>query len=96
VPEVLSAAENLRVLTRLVAHFERHVDTPQFLDLAWGAQLAKGTVGLRSPISRFVCKIKLSHDKSRENQRRVIAALRAPGPYRHPALADDTDRSIVD
>jgi len=80
----------------LVDHFERRVDRPRFLDPAWGAQLARGTVGLRIPISRFVCKIKLSQDKSLENQRRVVAALRAPGPYHHPALADDMERSIVD
>jgi hypothetical protein len=43
-----------------------------------------------------VCKIKLSHDKGIENQRRVIVALRAPGPYHHPALADDMEQSIVD
>ena len=95
VPEILEADENLRVLTRLVEHFERRVDRPQFLDAEWGSQLAKGTVGLRIPIAHFVCKIKLSHDKSRANQLRVIAALRAPGPYHHPALADDMERSIA-
>ena len=67
-----------------------------FLDPEKGAQLARGTVGLRIPITRFVCKIKLSHDKSAENQRRVIAALREPGPYRHPDLADDMVRSLAD
>jgi transcriptional regulator len=93
VPEILGPEENLRVLTRLVAHFERHVPQPLFLDPDSGAQLAKGTVGLRIPITRFVCKVKLSHDKSPENQHRVIAALRAPGPYQHPELADDMERS---
>jgi len=93
VPEILGTEENLRVLTRLVEHFERHVEDPQFLDPEWGAQLARGTVGLRIPIAHFVCKIKLSHDKSVENQRRVIAALRAPGPYHDPALADEMQRS---
>ena len=92
IPEILGAEENLRVLTRLVEHFERHVTQPQLLDPESGAQLAKGTVGLRIPITRFVCKIKLSHDKSLENQHRVIAALRAPGPYQHPSLADDMER----
>jgi transcriptional regulator len=96
VPQILDAEENLRVLTRLVEHFERQVERPQFLDPEWGGQLARGTVGLRIPISRFVCKIKLSHDKSLENQRRVIAALRAPGPYQHPALADEMERSLAE
>ena len=92
----LEKSGNREVFNRLVEHFERHVDDPQFLDPEWGAQLAKGTVGLRIPIAHFVCKIKLSHDKSQENQRRVIAALRAPGAYHHPALADDMERSIAD
>ena len=84
----------MRVLTQLVEHFERHVAHPQFLDPEWGAQLAKGTVGLRIPISRFVCKVKLSQDKSLENQHRVIAALREPGPYQDPELADQMQRSL--
>jgi transcriptional regulator len=67
----------------------------QLLDPEWGAPLARGTVGLRIPITRFVCRIKLSQDKSPENQQRVIAALRAPGPYHHPALADEMERSIA-
>jgi len=94
VPEILGAEENMRVLTQLVEHFERHVTRPQLLDPEWGAQLAKGTVGLRIPITRFVCKVKLSQDKSLENQRRVIAALREPGPYQHPELADQMQRSL--
>jgi transcriptional regulator len=96
VPEILDADENMRVLTRLVAHFEREVDEPLFPDPERDAQLAKGTVGLRIPITRFVCKIKLSHDKSVENQHRVIAALREPGPYHHPDLAAEIERSLAD
>ncbi len=96
VPQILDPDENMRVLTRLVEHFERHVDRPLFLDPDAGAQLAKGTVGLRIPITRFVCKIKLSHDKSLENQHRVIAALREPGPYHYPELANDMERSLAE
>ncbi|MGA2012195.1 MAG: FMN-binding negative transcriptional regulator [Solirubrobacteraceae bacterium] len=94
VPHILAPEENLSVLTRLVEHFERHVPDPQFLDPEWGGQLARGTVGLRIPVTHFVCKLKHSHDKSPDNQQRVIAALRAPGPYRHPELADDMVRSL--
>jgi transcriptional regulator len=94
VPQILSADENLAVLTRLVERFERHVTDPQYLDQEWGAQLARGTVGLRVPVTRFVCKVKLSRDKGPENQQRVIDALRAPGPYRHPDLADDMQRAL--
>jgi transcriptional regulator len=94
VPQILDPEENLRVLGRLVEHFERHVEEPQFLDPEWGAQLAKGTVGLRIPITRFICKVKLSHDKSLANQHRVIAALREPGPYQHLGLAEDMEHSL--
>ncbi|HWF74117.1 MAG TPA: FMN-binding negative transcriptional regulator [Solirubrobacteraceae bacterium] len=96
VPEILGAEENLEVLTRLVAHFERHVADPLFLDPDAGARLARGTVGLRIPITRLLCKAKLSGDKSVENQHRVIAALREPGPYQHPGLADDMERVLGD
>src|SRR4051794_16918155 len=37
VPQILEADENLRVLTRLVAHFEQHVEDPLWLDQEIGA-----------------------------------------------------------
>jgi transcriptional regulator len=92
VPQVLDPEENLRVLTRLVAHFEQHVDEPLYLDQEYGRRIARGTVGIRLPISRFVCKVKLSQDKTPETIDNVIAALRAPGPYQDPALADEMVR----
>ncbi len=92
VPEVLGEEENLATLTRLVERFERRVEEPLYLDQEWGRQVAKGTVGLRIPVSRFVCKRKLSQDKDDLSRRQVIAKLRAPGPYRHPALADEMER----
>jgi transcriptional regulator len=94
VPEILDEEANLHTLARLVEHFERHVTEPMLLDLEWGAPVAKGTVGIRLPIARFVCKVKLSQDKDPTSQRQVIAALRAPGPYRHPQLADDMERAL--
>jgi transcriptional regulator len=93
VPEVLDAEENLRVLSRLVAHFEQHVDDPMYLDPEWGRPVARGTVGLRIPISRYTTKIKMSQDKDEVTQQNVIDALRRPGPYQHPALADDMERA---
>ena len=93
-PEILDAEANLRVLTLLVAHFERHVERPMLLDPEYGAKLARGTVGLRLAIDRFVCKVKHSQDKDPVSQRQVVAALRAPGPYRHEALAEDMERSL--
>jgi transcriptional regulator len=94
VPEILDDQANLRTLARLVEHFERHVTQPMLLDPEWAAPVAKGRVGIRLPITRFECKVKMSRDKDPESQRQVIAALRAPGPYRHPQLADDMERAL--
>lgn len=96
VPQILSEEENLQVLSRLVEHFERHVEEPMLLDFEWGRPVAKGTVGIRLPIDRFVCKIKMSQDKDEETQRRVMAALRAPGRYHAPELADDMERALTE
>jgi transcriptional regulator len=92
VPEVLGPEENLATLTRLVERFERPVEQPLYLDQDWGRQIAKGTVGLRIPMTRFVCKRKLSQDKDDLSRRQVIEKLREPGPYRHPELADEMER----
>jgi transcriptional regulator len=92
VPVVLGEEENLATLTRLVEHFEREVSSPLYLDQEWGRQIAKGTVGLRIPVERFVCKRKLSQDKDDLSRRQVIARLREPGPYNHPELADEMER----
>jgi transcriptional regulator len=96
VPQLLGREENLSVLTRLVEHFERNVEEPMLLDQEWGASLAKGTVGIRLPITRFILKRKLSQDKDLVSRRQAIAALRAPGPYRHPELADEMERELAD
>ena len=93
-PQVLDREENLRVLTRLVAHFESRVESPVYLDQEVGAQMSKGTVGLRIPVSRFVCKVKMSHDKDPQSREQVLAELRGSGPYASPALADDMDRAL--
>lgn len=94
VPEILDAEENLAVLTRLVEHFERELPQPALLDPEEGATIAKGTVGIRLPITRFVCKRKLSQNKTPETRRQVIAALREPGPYHHPQLADQMQQEL--
>ncbi len=57
---------------------------PMLLDPEWGRSLARGTMGIRLPISRFVCKIKMSQDKDPVTQRQVMTALRAPGHFHHP------------
>lgn len=94
VPEILSPEENLAVLTRLVERFERHVEDPVYLDQELGARLATGTVGIRLEITRFTCKVKMSQDKDPQSQRQVLEALRRPGPYQHPALAEDMERAL--
>jgi transcriptional regulator len=92
VPEVLGAEDNLATLTRLVERFERRVEEPLYLDQEWGREISKGTVGLRIPVSHFVCKRKLSQDKDDLSRRQVIARLREPGPYAHPELAAEMER----
>jgi transcriptional regulator len=94
VPEILEPEENLRVLTRLVAHFEREVEKPAYLDPELGARIAPGTVGLRIPITRFVCKVKMSQDKDVQSQEQVLEALRRPGPYENPRVADEMERAL--
>jgi transcriptional regulator len=93
-PQLLDADENLNVLTRLVDRFERNVESPLLLDRDYAKTLINGTVGIRIPITRFVCKRKMSQDKDPLTQRQVIAALRAPGPYQNAALAHDMDQAL--
>lgn len=93
-PEVLSEEENLRTLTRLVERFEQHVEEPMYLERDWATPFARGTVGIRLRVKRFLCKRKLSQDKNPVSRQNVIEHLRAPGPYRHPALADEVEREL--
>lgn len=92
-PQVLSAQENLRVLDRLVEHFERELDDPQLLHATaesteYAQRAAAGTVGLRMPVERIEAKEKMSQNKSPATVRRIIAELRTSGPYTNPALAE--------
>ncbi len=94
VPQILDEDRNLEVLGKLVEHFERHVEEPMLLDPDWARPVARGTVGMRLPISRFVCKIKMSQDKDPVSQKQVLDALRRPGgPYSNPELAADMERA---
>ena len=94
-PQILDEDTNLLTLARLVEHFDRQVEEPMMLDHEWAVPVARGTVGIRLPISRFVCKVKMSQDKDPETQRRVIDALRAPGSYHNPRLAEEMARALV-
>jgi transcriptional regulator len=93
-PQLLDEDENLSVLTTLVERFENPLPEPAVLEPEYGAKIAKGTVGIRIPVSRFVCKRKLSQNKDPVSRRQVIAALRAPGPYHHRQLADEMEREL--
>jgi transcriptional regulator len=94
VPEVLPAEENLQVLTRLVEHFERHVAEPLLLEQEIGRRIAQGTVGLRVPVSRFICKVKMSQDKDPVSRAQVLEQLGGDGPYANPALAGEMARAL--
>jgi transcriptional regulator len=96
IPQILDEETNLRNLARLVERFEHEVEEPMLLDPKWAAPVAQGTLGIRLPITRFQCKIKLSQDKDPETQQRVIHALRARGRYRNLQLADEMERALAD
>lgn len=91
-PEILSDEENLHVLEKLVEHFERELPEPFLMNRTlenadYAARIVHGTVGFRLRVERFEAKEKMSQDKPREVVERIIAALRASGPYENHALA---------
>jgi transcriptional regulator len=98
VPEILSDDENLRVLDRLVDHFEDPLPNPFRMrgtleNAAYAERIVHGTVGFRLRVTRFEGKNKMSQDKPPEVVDRIVAALRAPGPYSNAGLADTIDAS---
>lgn len=98
VPEILSTAENLRVLDALVARFESRLPDPRLMwerpnDAAFIERLESGTVGFRLTPTKVVAKRKLSQNKPAETIEAVIAALRAEGPYANAALAAEMRRA---
>ncbi|HKT55535.1 MAG TPA: FMN-binding negative transcriptional regulator [Microbacterium sp.] len=97
VPVLLSDAENLRALDRLVQHFERHNPEPRLMweppnDPAAIEQLATGTVGFRLTPTRVSAKRKMSQNKPADLVERVIAELQGDGPFAHPQLAAEMRR----
>ena len=92
VPELLSDEENLQVLDRLVAHFERVLPEPYLMNgtianSEYAARIVHGTVGFRLRVTRFEAKEKMSQDKPAEVVERVVTALGEPGPYQNVTLA---------
>lgn len=103
-PEVLSDAENLEVLDRLVTHFESVLPDPHLLHATSGNseyahRIVKGTVGFRLSVARMEGKEKMNQDKSPETIRSIIDHLGQPGPYSNPALAarmQQTNAAVLD
>ncbi len=93
-PEILSAEENLRVLSALTDHFEQHVAEPRglHLDPEYSARVAKGTVGIRLRVTRFDARLKLSQGKTPEVRESIVTHLEGDGPYAHPGLAREMRR----
>ncbi|MBT2485850.1 MULTISPECIES: FMN-binding negative transcriptional regulator [unclassified Microbacterium] len=98
IPEILSEAENLEVLDRLVERFEGRLPEPRRMwqrpnDARFVERLAAGTVGFRLTPTTVVAKRKLSQNKPPETIEAVIAALTGEGPYANQALASEMQRA---
>jgi transcriptional regulator len=98
VPELLTGEENLRVLDRLVAHFESRQDDPRLMwerpnTREYVERLEKGTIGFRLTPTKVVAKRKLSQNKTPEVVETIIAELSGTGPYADPVLAAEMRRA---
>ena len=95
VPQILSDEENFDVLDRLTDHFEQGFEGGRSIrtDEALSRRIAKGTVGVRIPITRFDARAKLSQNKSPEVVDRIIDELQAGEHYAHPELAREMRRA---
>src|SRR5215208_5129580 len=97
VPEVLDGEEGFAVLERTVDYFEAARDEPWRLEgeaMEHAQRIAGGTVPFRLRATRVEAKAKLSQDKSRAIQERVVEGLDEPGPYRQPELAAEMRRVL--
>ncbi|MGV9193191.1 FMN-binding negative transcriptional regulator [Microbacterium sp. MC2] len=99
VPEILSTEENLRVLDRLVARFEKTLPHPRLMweppnDEDFVRRLERGTVGFRLTPTKVVAKRKLSQNKTDEMVDTIITELEAgSGPYTDPRLPAEMRRA---
>jgi transcriptional regulator len=97
IPEVLEGGEAFSVLERTVEHFEAARDDPWELRgdaLAYARQIAHETAPFRVRSAAIQAKAKLSQDKPRRIQDRVIAALQEGGPYQNAQLAAEMRRVL--
>jgi transcriptional regulator len=94
VPEVLTHEQNLVVLERLVDRFEEGMPDARSLriDPATASKLAKGTIGLRIPITRVEARKKLSQNRTDVDRDSIIEHLEGDGRYSHHGLADEMQR----
>jgi len=98
VPEILTADENLRVLEKLVAHFEGGMPQPRLMweppnDPAFVERLERGTIGFRLTPTKVVAKRKLSQNKTPEVVETIIAELSGDERWANPALAAEMRRA---
>ena len=93
-PEILTDAENFRVLDDLVDYFEKQMPEPVSLDIDEDSarRIARGTVGLRLRVTRFDARLKLSQNKTPEVFDRIVDALEGDGPFASQPLADEMKR----
>jgi transcriptional regulator len=85
------------VLERTVEHVEAARDGPWELRgdaLAYARRIAHETAAFRVRSAVIQAKAKLSQDKPRRIQDRVIAALQEGGPYRNARLAAEMRRVL--
>jgi transcriptional regulator len=97
-PQLLSDAENLRVLADLVDHFEDRMEQPRRMNgtlenAAYAERIVAGTVGFRLRVTRFTAKNKMSQNKPAATVERIIAELEGDGPYASAPLAAEMRRS---
>ena len=88
-PEILTDAENFRVLDDLVDYFEKQMPEPVSLDVDEDSarRIARGTVGLRLRVTRFDARLKLSQNKTPEVVERIIGHLEGDGIFASAPLA---------
>mgnify|MGYP005609983971 CR=1 FL=1 len=93
-PEILSDDANFGVLDRLTNHFEQGFDGGRSIreDEALSRRIAKGTVGIRIPITRFDARAKLSQNRRGEVAERIIDAYEVGGATPNPELAAEMRR----
>ncbi|KQQ95107.1 transcriptional regulator [Leifsonia sp. Leaf325] len=97
-PEILSDAENLQVLERLVDHFEDRMPEPFRMNrtlenTAYAERIVVGTVGFRMKVDRFVAKDKMSQNRPAATVDRIIDELENGSAYPSRELAREMRRA---